>query len=96
METQVHVHNQAKQTETSEFGTEKGLLQGQQVDGMSYALKTSGSQKGFGKAFLKARCEFRCVCVWEGCRVCDQLVYSSDSLMVRQPVGVTGVNIVSS
>jgi len=33
------------------------------------------------------------VCVWEGCRVCDQLVYSSDSLMVRQPVGVTGVNI---
>ena len=63
METQVHVHNQAKQTETSEFGTEKGLLQGQQVDGMSYALKTSGSQKGFGKAFLKARCEFRCVCV---------------------------------
>ena len=46
----------AKQTETSEFGAEKGLLQGHARKGVARAKKkkTLNSLKGFSKALLKA------------------------------------------
>ena len=50
------MHSEAKQTETSEFGAEKGLLQGhaRRTGGLS-SPQTPNSLKDFSKAFLKAR-----------------------------------------
>ena len=51
MLTQVRAPD-AKQTETSEFGAEKGLLQGHARRPVAHALKSPNSPKGFRKALL--------------------------------------------
>ena len=48
-------HSEAKQTETLEFGAEKGLLQGQARRTGGSCPKTLDSSKGFSKVLLKAR-----------------------------------------
>ena len=47
--------SEAKQTETSEFGAEKGLLLGCARRQVDRAPKAPNSSKGFSKALLKAR-----------------------------------------
>ena len=42
-------------TNSSEFGTEKGLLQDHARRRVAYVLKTLNSSEGFSKALLKAR-----------------------------------------
>ena len=45
------MHSEAKQAEMSEFGAEKGLLQGQARRQVAHALKLLNSPKGFHKTF---------------------------------------------
>ena len=47
------MHNEAKQNETSEFGAEKGLLQGYTRRMVAHAPNPK-LPKGFSKAFLQA------------------------------------------
>ena len=47
------VHSEAKQMETSTFGADKGLLQGQARKQVVHALKALNSMKGFSKTLLK-------------------------------------------
>ena len=49
------MHSEAKQTETSEFGAEKGLLQGHARRRVAHTLKTLNSLKAFSNALLKER-----------------------------------------
>ena len=44
------MYNEAKQTETSEFGAEKGLLQGHEMRQVAHALKSSGLIEVFQKS----------------------------------------------
>ena len=63
-------HSEAKQTEMSEFGAEKGLLQGHARRQVAHALKT-GNSGGFQQSIFKSQ-------VREGgCRVCDHLMHNS-------------------
>ena len=48
-------HSESKQTETSEFGAEKGLLQGQAKRMGNLCSKTPNSPMVFGEKFLKSR-----------------------------------------
>ena len=48
-------HSEAKQTEVSECGAEKGLLQDHARRQVARAPQTPNSPKRFRKAFLKAR-----------------------------------------
>ena len=58
-------HSEAKATKTSEFGAEKGLLQGQAG---WLALKNPKLPDGFGAEVFIGQ-------IWdEGCRVCDFLL----------------------
>ena len=66
------MNNEAKETETSEFGAENGLLPGHTMRQVTHALKSPRSLKGFRKAFFK-----RQVREGEGQRVCNQLVHNS-------------------
>ena len=97
-------HSGVKQTETSEFVAEKGLLQGCASKWVFHALKGPKLPETFGWRFffiggelvynilLPSAIQVREV----GHRVCDQLVYNSDWLMVREQSGTTGVNIIST
>ena len=65
------MHNEAKQTETLEFGVEKGLLQGHARRWEVYALKSPELPARLWQSTFKSQ-------VREGCRsVCDQLVHNS-------------------
>ena len=48
-------HSEAKQTEMSEFGTEKGLLQDQARKMSGLCPQTPNSPVVFGEEFLKAK-----------------------------------------
>ena len=59
------MHKEAKQTQTSEFGAEKGLLQGSSKENRWLMLKTAKLPKGFRGRVLVGK-------IWDkGCRVCD-------------------------
>ena len=49
-------HSEAKQTETSEFEADKGLLQVCARRQVAHDLKSPKFPEGFGQAFLKVRC----------------------------------------
>ena len=64
------MHSEAKHTKTSEFGAEKGLLQGHARRCVAHALKSPEFPEGFQQSIVKGK-------VREGaCRVCDQLVHN--------------------
>ena len=65
------MHSEAKQTETSEFGAEKGLLQGPCKEKRWLVLQRLELSHGFQGSVFKGK-------VREGsCRVCDQLMHNS-------------------
>ena len=65
------MHNEAKQTETLEFGAEKSLLQGHARRWEVYALKSPELPERFWQSTFKSQ-------VREGCfSVCYQVVHNS-------------------
>ena len=64
------MHSEAKHTKTSEFGAEKGLLQGHARRRVAHALKSPELPEGFWQSIFKSQ-------VREGVlRLCDQLMRS--------------------
>ena len=49
------MHNEVKHTQMSEFGTEKGLLQGHGRGGMSQTPKYPRLPKGFQQSIFKSQ-----------------------------------------
>ena len=48
-------HSEAKQTETLEFGAEKGLLQGQARRWVAHVLKSPELSEGFRQSIFKSQ-----------------------------------------
>ena len=65
------MHNEARQTETLEFGVEKGLLQGHVRRREVYALKSPELPARLWQSTFKGQVREGC------CSVCDQLVHNS-------------------
>ena len=62
------MHKEAKQTQTSEFGAEKGLLQGPSKENRQFMLKDPNPADGFQGRVFKGKFG------GEGCRVYDLLL----------------------
>ena len=66
------MHSEAKQSETSEFGAERGLLQGHARRWVAHALKIPELPEGFLRQSI-----FKSQVSGVGLRVCDQLMHNS-------------------
>ena len=65
------MHSEDKQTETSEFGAEKGLSQGRARRRVGHALKSPELPEGFGQSISESQVKE------VGHRARDQIVHSS-------------------